>query len=93
MTDSFKKSNAKTFDLQAALERASTSGEEKHRRRNPKWRRLTAEVYKAKEPEFRAALAAEPDPEETRVEGDPEARELAQLTERANVGDILSRDV
>ena len=50
---------------------------------------LTAEVSK-REPELRAALAAEPDPDETRVSGDAETRELAQLTERANVGDILS---
>ena len=50
---------------------------------------LTAEVS-AKEPELRAALAAEPNPDETRVSGDAETRELAQLTERANVGDILS---
>ena len=50
---------------------------------------LTNEVS-AREPELRAALAAEPDLEETRVEGDAETRELAQLTERANVGDILS---
>ena len=49
---------------------------------------LTAEVSK-REPELRAALAAEPDPRETRVEGDAETRELRQLTERANVGDIL----
>ena len=50
---------------------------------------LTNEVS-VKEPELRAALAAEPDPEETRVEGDAETRELAQLTARSNVGDILS---
>ena len=50
---------------------------------------LTKDVS-VKEPELRAALAAEPDPRETRVEGDAETRELAQLTERANVGDILS---
>ena len=50
---------------------------------------LTNEVS-AKEPELRAALAASPDPEETRVEGDAETRELAQLTAKANVGDILS---
>ena len=42
------------------------------------------------EPEIRAAIVASPDPDETRVEGDAETRELAQLTERANVGDILS---
>ena len=50
---------------------------------------LTAEVSK-REPELRAALAAEHGPDETRVSGDAETRELAQLTERANVGDILS---
>ena len=50
---------------------------------------LTKEVS-AKEPELRAAIAAEPDPEEVLVKGDAETRELAQLTERANVGDILS---
>ena len=49
---------------------------------------LTAEVSK-REPELRAALAAEPDPRETSVAGDPEARELAQLTERANAGVII----
>ena len=46
--------------------------------------------YKDLETRHRAAITAEPDPEETRVEGDPEVRELAQLTERANVGSILS---
>ena len=51
--------------------------------------KLTGEGQKI-EPEIRAALIAEPDPNETRVEGDSETRELAQLTERANVGDILS---
>ena len=50
---------------------------------------LTAEVS-VKEPELRAALAAEPDPEEVLVEGDAETRELQRLTERASVGDILS---
>ena len=40
---------------------------------------LTTEVS-AKEPELRAAIAAEPDPEEVLVEGDAETRELAQLT-------------
>ena len=50
---------------------------------------LTKEVS-AKEPELRAALAAEIPANETHVDGDAETRELAQLTERANVGDILS---
>ena len=44
--------------------------------------------YKDLETRHRAAITAEPDPEETLVEG--ETRELRQLTERANVGDILS---
>ena len=51
--------------------------------------KLTADGT-AIEPEIRAAIVASPDPEETLVEGDAETRELAQLTERANVGDILS---
>ena len=51
--------------------------------------KLTSEGT-AIEPEIRAAIVAEPDPNETRVEGDAETRELAQLTERANVGSILS---
>ena len=46
--------------------------------------------YKDLETRHRAAITAEPDPNETRVEGDAETRELALLTERANVGDILS---
>ena len=50
---------------------------------------LTAEVTK-REPELRAALAAEPDPAEVLVEGDAEVRELARLTERANVGAIFA---
>ena len=50
---------------------------------------LTKEVT-AKEPELRAALAAEPNPAEVLVQGDAETRELQRLTERANVGDILS---
>ena len=49
---------------------------------------LTAEVS-AKEPELRAALAAEPDPTEVVTTGDPEARELAQLTAKSNMGAIL----
>ena len=49
---------------------------------------LTKEVS-AKEPELRAALAAEPDPKEIVLEGGAEARELAQLTERSNVGSII----
>ena len=52
--------------------------------------KLTGEGHEAIEPEIRAALVAEPDPEEVLVEGDAEARELAQLTAKANVGDILS---
>ena len=49
---------------------------------------LTAEVS-AKEPELRAALAAEDDKQEVLVEGDAETRELALLTERASVGAII----
>ena len=49
---------------------------------------LTAEVS-AKEPELRAALAAEGDKQEVVTTADAETRELRQLTERANVGDIL----
>ena len=45
--------------------------------------------YKDLETRHRAAIVAEPDPEETILEGDPEARELAQLTERSNMGAIL----
>ena len=50
---------------------------------------LTTEVG-VKEPELRAALASEPDPQEVVTTGAAEVRELAQLTERANVGSILS---
>ena len=50
---------------------------------------LTAEGQQL-EPEIRAAIIASPAPEETLVSGGTEDRELAQLTERANVGDILS---
>ena len=53
---------------------------------------LTIE-FAAKETKYRAALTVEGE-EEARAqglfEGDAETRELAQLTERANVGDILS---
>ena len=56
---------------------------------NTEMETLTKEVSE-QEPALRASLAAEPDPEEVLVEGDPEARELQKLTERANVGDILS---
>ena len=49
---------------------------------------LTNEVS-AKEPELRAALAAEPDPQEVVATGDPEARELAQLTANSNMGAII----
>ena len=42
------------------------------------------------EVELRAAILASPDPKETRVEGpDAEARELQQLTARANAGAII----
>ena len=52
--------------------------------------KLTGEGQKI-EPEIRAAIVAEPDPE-TKITntGDAEARELAQLTERASIGDIMS---
>ena len=50
--------------------------------------KLTGEGQRI-EPEIRAALVAEPNPNETRVEGDAETRELAQLTKTASVGDIL----
>ena len=46
--------------------------------------------YKDLETRHRAAIVAEPDPEEIVLEGDAETRELRQLTSRANVGDILS---
>ena len=49
---------------------------------------LTKEVS-AKEPELRAALAAEADPQEVVTTTDAETRELAQLTKTASVGDIL----
>ena len=49
---------------------------------------LTAEVSK-REPELRAALAAEADPQEVVTTTDAETRELAQLTKTASVGDIL----
>ena len=51
--------------------------------------KLTAEGQKI-EPEIRAAIVAAPDPEVVLVAGDAESRELAQLTERSNLGDILS---
>ena len=50
--------------------------------------KLTTEGQKI-EPEIRAALVAEPDPNETVETADAETRELAQLTKRASVGDIL----
>ena len=53
--------------------------------------RLTAAGQKL-EPEIRAALIAQPDPDEAETveTGDAETRELRQLTEKANLGDILS---
>ena len=52
--------------------------------------RLTAEVTKL-EPEYRAAVAAEPDPEErTEKPGDPETRERAEIRSRTGVGDFLA---
>ena len=50
---------------------------------------LTNEVS-AREPELRAALAAEPDKEEIILKGDAASLELRQLTERASIGDIMS---
>ena len=52
---------------------------------------LTTEGQKI-EPEIRAALIAQPDPDEAETveTGDAETRELRQLTEKANLGDILS---
>ena len=49
---------------------------------------LTNEVN-SKEPELRAALAAEDDQQEVVTTADAETRELRQLTEKASVGDIL----
>ena len=53
--------------------------------------KLTTEGQKI-EPEIRAALIAQPDPDEAETveTGDAETRELRQLTEKANLGDILS---
>ena len=51
--------------------------------------KLTAEGT-AIEPEIRAAIVASPDETQTVETEDAETRELRQLTERANVGDILS---
>ena len=53
---------------------------------------LSAELSE-KETQYRAALTVEGEEEaraQGQFEGDAETRELAQLTERANVGDILS---
>ena len=50
---------------------------------------LTKEVG-AKEPELRAALASEPDPNETRVEGDASNLELRSLIHDASPGRILA---
>ena len=50
--------------------------------------KLTGEGQKI-EPEIRAALVAEPAPNDTLVTGDAEARELAQLTAKSNMGAIL----
>ena len=51
---------------------------------------LTAEVSR-REPELRAALAAEPDPQEVVTKtGDPESRERAEIRSRTGVADFLS---
>ena len=50
---------------------------------------LTSEVSK-REPELRAALASEPDPNETRVEGDASDLELRSLIHDASPGKILA---
>ena len=51
---------------------------------------LTAEVSR-REPELRAALAAEPDPQETITKtGDPESRERAEIRSRTGLADFLS---
>ena len=50
---------------------------------------LTSEVSK-REPELRAALASEPDPNETRVEGDASDLELRSLIHDASPGRILA---
>ena len=55
---------------------------------NAEMETLTAEVS-LREPELRAALAAEPDPQEVVTTADAETRELGQLTKTASVGDIL----
>ena len=50
---------------------------------------LTAEVS-AKEPELRAALAAEPDPQEVVTKsGEPEQRERAELRSKTGIADFL----
>ena len=57
---------------------------------NTEMETLTAEVS-AKEPELRAALAAEDDPEEvTTATGDPEQRERLELRKRVGVADFLA---
>ena len=56
--------------------------------------KLTAEGQRI-EPEIRAAIVASPDPDETQTVAteDAEIRELRQLTDRSNVGDIFSAAV
>ena len=54
---------------------------------------LTGEVSK-KEPELRAAIAAEPDPQEVVTDtGDPETRERLELRSRTGVADFISAAV
>ena len=51
---------------------------------------LTAEVSAKREPELRAALAAEPDPQEVVTKsGEPEQRERAELRSKTGIADFL----
>ena len=71
--------------LNALLQVENRSGDE-----TAEMEKVTAEVSK-REPELRAALASEPDPQEvTTATGDPETRERLELRGRTGVADFLS---
>ena len=63
--------------------------ETRSKEEQPELETLTSEVSK-REPELRAALASEPDPNEPRVEGDASDLELRSLIHDASPGRILA---
>ena len=90
------KSQELTVKLSELREKGSTTfsaSRPERPNRDTELRELTAQIQKT-EPELRAAIAAEPDPEvRTTATGDSETRERNALARDARVGEFIARAV